>query len=105
MADDVADTIGIRRMKEFDPDNKTVTAYLERFDLFVDVNEIADNKKVATLLTVIGAKHYSLIQGLRSRRIRLWQSCKGSSRNRTDCGCSMSTFGCAGTLVLGVTIM
>ena len=30
----------------------------------MDANGIADEKKVPTLLTVIGAKHYSLIQGL-----------------------------------------
>lgn len=56
--------MAIGRMKEFNPDDETVTAYLERFDLFAEVNNIADNKKVATLLTVIGARHYSLIQGL-----------------------------------------
>jgi len=54
------------RMKDFNPDNETVTAYLERFELFVEVNGIPEDKKVATLLTVIGTKHYSLLRGLTS---------------------------------------
>ena len=55
-------TVG--RMQEFNPDNETVTAYLERFQLFADVNNIAEAKLVPTLLTVIGSKHYTLIRGL-----------------------------------------
>ena len=56
--------VAIGRMKEFNPDQETVTAYLERFKLYVEVNDIEDAKKVPILLTVMGAKHYSLIQGL-----------------------------------------
>jgi len=55
-------TIG--RIQEFYPDQETITAYLERFDLFVTVNSIEGEKKVKTLLLVIGSKHYSLIRGL-----------------------------------------
>ena len=57
-------TVG--RMQEFNPDsnNETVTACLERFQLFVDANTIAEDKLVPTLLTVVGSKHYSLIHGL-----------------------------------------
>jgi hypothetical protein len=39
-------------MKEFNPDNDTVTAYLERFYLLAEVNSVSADKKVATLLTV-----------------------------------------------------
>ena len=55
-------TIG--NMSEFNPGNETVTAYLERFLLFVAANGISDDKKVPTLLTVVGATHYTLIRGL-----------------------------------------
>ena len=57
-------TVG--HMQQFNPDsdNETVTAYLERFQLFVDAITIAEDKLVPTLLTVVGSKHYSLIRGL-----------------------------------------
>ena len=55
-------TIG--RIQEFNPDNETVTAYLERFQLFVDVNSVENSKLVPTLLTVVGSRTYSLIRGL-----------------------------------------
>ena len=55
-------TIG--HMSEFNPTNETVTAYLERFLLFVAANSIADAQKVPTLLTVVGASNYTLIRGL-----------------------------------------
>ena len=51
-------------MQEFNPANETVTAYLERFQLFVSANSIDDDKLVPTLLTVVGATHYSLLRGL-----------------------------------------
>ena len=55
-------TVG--QMQEFNPDCETVTAYLERFQMFVAANSIEDAKLVPTLLTIIGSKHYSLIRGL-----------------------------------------
>ena len=61
-----ARTIG--RM-QFNPANETVTAYLERLQLFVSANSIADDKRVPTLLTVVGAEHYSLLRGLVSPQL------------------------------------
>ena len=58
----MAATIG--HMKEFAPDVELVTAYLERFQMFVSANAIAEDKVVPTLLTVIGSKQYSLLRGL-----------------------------------------
>ena len=55
-------TVG--QMQEFNPDCETVTAYLERFQMFIAANSIEDAKLVPTLLTVVGSKHYSLIRGL-----------------------------------------
>ncbi len=54
----------VGRMKEFNSETKTISAYLGRFDLYVLVNGIAEDKQVSTLLLVIGMKHYSLIRGL-----------------------------------------
>ena len=51
-------------MKEFAPEVEPVTAYLERFQMFVSANAIADDKVVPTLLTVVGSKNYSLLRGL-----------------------------------------
>ena len=62
-----ARTIG--RMQEFNPANEAVTAYLERFQLFVEANNIEDDKLVPTLLTVVGSDHYSLLRGLISPQL------------------------------------
>ena len=60
----MAATRTIGQMHEFQPERETVTAYLERFQLFVSANAIEDDKMVPTLLTVVGPKHYSLLRGL-----------------------------------------
>ncbi len=49
----------VGRMKEFNSETETISAYLERFDLYVSVNGITEDKQVSTLLLVIGMKHYS----------------------------------------------
>ena len=38
------------RLNEFDADNETVTAYLERVELYFDANNVAEDKKVPVLL-------------------------------------------------------
>ena len=48
----------------FDPDTDNWLAYTERLEQFFSVNHIADDKKVATLLTVIGKKPYDLLRNL-----------------------------------------
>ena len=60
----MATTTTIGRMQEFNPDNETISAYLERFNLFVTVNGIEEGKQVSALLLVLGLRHYSLIRGL-----------------------------------------
>ena len=62
-----ARTIG--RMQEFNPANEAVTAYLKRFQLFIDANNIENDKLVPTLLTVVGADHYTLLRGLVSPQL------------------------------------
>ena len=54
-------TVG--RMQDFNPDDESITAYLERFRLFVSVNGIAEIKQAPALL-VLGLKHYTLLRGL-----------------------------------------
>jgi len=54
-----ATTIG--HMSPFEPDNERIMAYLERVQLFIEVNGIAEEKHMPTLLSVIGGKIYTLL--------------------------------------------
>ena len=54
----------IGRVQEFDAETESITAYLERVQLFITANAVEDNKKVAVLLSVIGSKTYSLLRNL-----------------------------------------
>ena len=49
---------------EFQPDNESISAYLERVSLFFEVNGIAEERQAAWLLNVMGAKTYSLVRAL-----------------------------------------
>ena len=51
-------------LKEFEPENKRVSSYLERVELYFTANEIAERRRVAVFLSVIGAKMYSLLRDL-----------------------------------------
>ena len=46
------------------PENKSISAYLEKFALFVTVNGIAEDKRAPTLLLVLEMNHYCLIRGM-----------------------------------------
>lgn len=46
---------------EFDPN---ITSYLERVQLYFEANTVEDDRKVAVLLTLIGAKTYETLQSL-----------------------------------------
>lgn len=52
------------QLHEFDVGNETITAYLERAELYFDANDVADEKKVPVLLSNIGAKTYGLLRSL-----------------------------------------
>ena len=52
------------QLGEFNPDSEKISTYLERLTLFMEANGVDTDKKVAVLLTVIGAKDYALLQGL-----------------------------------------
>ena len=51
-------------LKEFDPEQESITAYLERAELFFTANSIEDNKKTPVFLSIVGAKTYGLLQNL-----------------------------------------
>ena len=51
-------------MDPFDPDIDNWSAYLERLKQFFVANDIADRKKRAVLLTVIGTKAYTLLRNI-----------------------------------------
>ena len=51
-------------MDPFDPDIDNWSAYTERLEQFFVTNDIADGKKRAVLLTVIGTKAYTLLRNI-----------------------------------------
>ena len=52
------------QLLEFDVENESVTAYLERAELYFQANDVAEDKQVAVLLSNIGAKTYGLLRSL-----------------------------------------
>ena len=57
-----SNTIGC--ITEFKPENEKIAAYLERVQLFFEVNGIDEDKQVPVLLTVIGSTNYALLSNL-----------------------------------------
>lgn len=64
MRNGIIATMTIGKLDEFDPANETVTAYIERAELFLVANSVADKKKVAVFLSVLGSKTYSRLRNL-----------------------------------------
>ena len=60
----VANLIRYGQLHEFDAENETATAYLQRVELYFDANDVVDEKKVPVLLSIIGAKTYGLLRSL-----------------------------------------
>ena len=58
----MAVTIGT--IQEFDDEVELVTAYLEQVQLFMDANTIANEKKVAVFLSLIGSKAYEVLRNI-----------------------------------------
>ncbi|XP_037502705.1 uncharacterized protein K02A2.6-like [Rhipicephalus sanguineus] len=52
------------KVAEFDPKSQNFESYLERFELFVQANDIEEEKKLAVFLTVIGAEAYEVLKNL-----------------------------------------
>ena len=51
---------------EFDHCSNSIASYLERMQLYFEANSVEDERKVAVLLTVIGAKTYETLKSLLS---------------------------------------
>ena len=51
-------------IREFELGTELVSAYLERVQLYFVANDVADEKKVALLLSMIGSKTYALLRSL-----------------------------------------
>ena len=51
-------------LREFRPETDSVVSYLERADIFLTANGIADDKKVAVFLSSVGGPTYSLLRDL-----------------------------------------
>ncbi len=54
----------IVHLQEFQPESELLSAYLERVELFFVANDVAEGKKVAVFLSVIGSRTYSLLRNL-----------------------------------------
>lgn len=65
----------------FDSDNKTIVAYLERFDLFVQANEVSNEKKVPIFLSILGGKTYALLCNLLTKAVEIAQNMKSCRRD------------------------
>ena len=51
-------------MQEFDPEVESVTAYLERLQLYFEANGVEEDRRVAALLTLVGPKVYDTLRSL-----------------------------------------
>ena len=56
----------IGQLAVFQPQKEKVSDYLECMSLYFVVNEVAEGKQVAVLLTAIGGKTYALLTSLLS---------------------------------------
>ena len=52
------------RMDAFDPKVEEWSTYVERLEMFFVVNKVPDDKKAASLLTLIGGRMYALLKSL-----------------------------------------
>ena len=54
----------VARIEEFNSEKERISAYLERVELFLVANDVADGKQVATLLSMIDSKTHALFRDL-----------------------------------------
>ena len=60
-------TATIGKLSEFIPEKETISAYLERVELFFNTNGIEEDKQVPALFTAIGGETYALLHNLLAR--------------------------------------
>ena len=56
--------VATAKMDEFQPESESIEAYLERVEIYFDVNAVEDDKKVAVFLNSLGGKTYTLLRNL-----------------------------------------
>ena len=54
------------QIQEFSPENETIGAYLECVELYFQANGVAEGRRVATFLSIIGGKNYTLLRKILS---------------------------------------
>ena len=54
------------QIQEFSPENKTIGAYLEHVELYSQANGVAERRRVAAFLSIIGGKNYTLLRNILS---------------------------------------
>jgi len=64
MAQEIVYTSVLGKLEEFDAKNDTITVYIERAELFMDANNIPAEKRVLTLLSLIGKETYDTLRNL-----------------------------------------
>ena len=52
------------QIQEFSPENETIGAYLERVELYFQANGVAEGRRVAAFLSIIGGKNYILLRNI-----------------------------------------
>ena len=56
---------------EFQQENESIDAYLDRIDLYFAANGIAQEKQVAVFLSVLGGKTFTLLRNLQPPAAKL----------------------------------
>ena len=64
------------QLSAFNQEEETISAYLERTNIFFEANKIEDKQKVTLFLNAIGAKTYGLLRDLLSPEALMTQSFK-----------------------------
>ena len=52
----------VGKMESFDPDNGSITVYLEQMELYLAANSMLESKQVPVLLNLIGCNTYKLLR-------------------------------------------
>ena len=49
------------QLSEYHPDTEEIASYLERVEVFIATNEVAEERQAAVFLSVVGARTFALI--------------------------------------------
>ena len=54
----------VGHLEEFDPKNDTMAVYIERATFYIEANNVAEDKKTATFLTILGKNTFQVLRNL-----------------------------------------